>query len=342
MHTLDINSTIGNSKILVGELLENVDKYLPKNKKIAIITDANIRKLYGHKFPDYPIIEMGMGEGNKTLQEVDRIIGKLVDLEFDRSSFILAIGGGIICDTAGFIASIYMRGIHFGFVSTTLLAQVDASVGGKNGVNFQGYKNMIGNFNLPDFVICEMNMLKTLSKDDILCGMGEIVKHGLIKDPKLFDFIEQNVQKATLLDYNVIERFVYDSVVIKSDVVNADAREGGERKKLNFGHTFGHAIEKVTKIPHGMAVSIGMVVASELSVKKGILSQDNCDRIKNLLINLGLPISMEFDKEAAINALRRDKKRAGDSIDFILLSDIGSAVIESIEITALEEIVKSL
>jgi 3-dehydroquinate synthase len=342
MHILDIESTIGNSKILVGESLENVVKYLPRNKKIAIISDTNVIKLYGDKFPDFPVIDMGFGEENKTLENVNSIYQKLCDLEFDRSSYILAIGGGIVCDTAGFIASTYMRGIDFGFVSTTLLAQVDASVGGKNGVNFQGYKNMIGCFNLPQFVICEMNMLQTLTPDDILCGMGEIVKHGAIKDAKLFDYIEQNAEKAKILDKDVIARFVYDSVVIKSNVVNADAREKGERKKLNFGHTFGHAIEKVAKIPHGMAISIGMVVAAQLSVDYGYLSQEKADRLKNLLIKLGLPISLDFDKDTAINALKRDKKRSGENIDFILLTDIGEAIIKEIEIKELEKIVKML
>lgn len=342
MHTLDINSSIGTSKILVGEKIENVANYLPQNKKIAIITDSNIKRLYGDKFPNYPIIEMGIGEDNKTLQTVEQIYQKLVDLEFDRSSYILAIGGGIVCDTAGFVASTYMRGIDFGFVSTTLLAQVDASVGGKNGVNFQGFKNMIGNFNLPNFVICEMNMLQTLTQDDILCGMGEIVKHGAIKDADLFNFIEQNTDKATQLDPDVIQRFVFDSVVIKANVVNEDAKESGERKKLNFGHTFGHAIEKVAKIPHGMAISIGMVVAAQLSVEKGILTQEKADRLKTLIENLGLPSSLEFDKDAAINALRRDKKRKGDSIDFILLKDIGEAVIENIKIEELEKVVTDL
>jgi len=342
MNKLEIRSAIGASDILVGESLDNVCQYLPKNKKIAIITDRNVRRLYGDRFPAYPVIEIGLGETSKTLQTVNDVFGRLVELEFDRSSFILAIGGGIVCDTAGFIASTYMRGIDFGFVSSTLLAQVDASVGGKNGVNYEGLKNMIGTFNLPKFVICEMSMLKTLTHDDILCGMGEIVKHGAIKDAALFEFIENNYTKIDSLDEEVIGRFVYDSVVIKSNVVNADAKESGERKKLNFGHTFGHAIEKVTHIPHGMAVSIGMVVAARLSVSRGLMPQADADRMERLLKNIGMPTNIEFDKNEVLGALRHDKKRNGDDIQFILLTGIGSAVIENININELDSIVDDL
>lgn len=342
MNKLEIRSAIGKSDILVGESLDNVCQYLPANKKIAIITDRNVRRLYGDRFPAYPIIEIGLGETSKTLDTVAEVFARLVELEFDRSSFILAIGGGIVCDTAGFIASTYMRGIEFGFVSSTLLAQVDASVGGKNGVNFEGLKNMIGTFNLPKFVICEMSMLQTLTHDDVLCGMGEIVKHGLIASRDLFEYIERNYTKIASLDAEVIGRFVYDSVVIKSNVVNADVREGGERKKLNFGHTFGHAIEKVTHIPHGMAVSVGMVVAARLSVRRGLLTQADADRIECLLKNIGMPTEIAFDKEEVISALRHDKKRAGDEIQFILLNSIGSAVIENISINELDSIVDDL
>lgn len=342
MQELLINSSIGSSKVLVGESRLNINQYLPKGKKIAIITDTNVLNLYGKDFPEGEIIDIGMGEEIKTIDTVYKILGKLVELEFDRSSFVLAIGGGIVCDIAGFVASIFMRGIDFGFISTTLLSQVDASVGGKNGVNFEGFKNMVGNFNLPQFVICDMEMLKTLSKDEMLCGFGEIVKHGAIADKALFDFIAENPEKALAMDSEVIQRFVYDSVVIKSNIVNQDAREKGERRKLNFGHTFGHAIEKATKIPHGMAVSIGMVAAAELSVKKGLLSRAEADRLITVLKSLDMPTKLDIDKDTALKALKRDKKRAGDVINFILLNSIGDATVEEISINDLDEIANDL
>jgi len=341
MKKLSIDSSIGKSEILVGERLENVGQYLP-DKKTAIITDSNVRKFYGDKFPNVLIIEIGTGEGIKNFKTVDYIIEQLIENEFDRSSFILGIGGGIVCDISGFVASIFMRGIDFGFVSTTLLSQVDASVGGKNGVNFGGLKNMVGVFNLPKFVICDMEMLKTLEAVELQCGFAEIVKHGAIKSTELFNFIDSNVEKAINLDAEVIERFVYDSVVIKADVVNQDAREKGERRKLNFGHTFGHAIEKIAQVPHGKAVSIGMVVAAQLSVSRGLLSAEKAERMTNLLKALGLPTELELQPEKALAAMKRDKKRDGDKLHFVLLNDLGSAEVVEITFEELKEIVTNL
>jgi len=341
MKKLSIDSSIGKSDILVGESLKNVKNYLP-NKKLAIITDSNVRRIYENDFPEGLIIEIGMGEGIKNLKTIDFIIEQLIENEFDRSAFILGIGGGIVCDIAGFVASIFMRGVSFGFVSTTLLSQVDASVGGKNGVNFGGLKNMVGVFNLPEFVICDMNMLKTLDPQEVQCGFAEIVKHGAIKSTELFDYIEKNTEKASKLDAEVIERFVYDSVVIKADVVNQDAREKGERRKLNFGHTFGHAIEKITQVPHGQAVSIGMVVAAKLSVSRGMLTTEKADRLTALLKALGLPTEMSIDPEKALAAMKRDKKRDGDKLHFVLLSDLGNADVVEITFDELKNIVADL
>lgn len=341
MRKLSINSSIGTSDILVGESLKNVKNYLP-NKKIAIITDSNVRKLYQNDFPQGLVIEIGTGEGIKTLQTVENIIEQLIQNECDRSAFILGIGGGIVCDITGFVASIFMRGVSFGFVSTTLLSQVDASVGGKNGVNFGGLKNMIGVFNLPQFVICDMEMLKTLSPQEIECGFAEIVKHGAIKSNELFNYIETNAEKAKTLDAEVIEHFVYQSVVIKANVVNEDAREKGERRKLNFGHTFGHAIEKITQIPHGQAVSIGMVVAANLSVNRGILSPEKAQRLTSLLKLLGLPTQMSIDPQKALAAMKRDKKRDGDKLHFVLLSDLGNADVVEITFDELKTIVATV
>jgi 3-dehydroquinate synthase len=267
----------------------------------------------------------------------------LLAIEADRSVFIVGIGGGIVCDIAGFVASTYLRGVRFGFVSSTLLAQVDASVGGKNGVNFHGYKNMIGNFNQPEFVICDMKLLKTLPKREVLCGFGEIAKHAFIGDAVMCDYLEENYEKALALDEEIISRLVYDSVVIKSTIVNRDEREKGERKKLNFGHTFGHAIEKTTDVLlHGEAISVGMVVASHLSANKGLLSKQDVQRIETLLDKLELPITLDMDRKKMIDAIRRDKKRQGEKIDFVLLDGIGNAVLEKISIKELESIVFDL
>jgi len=342
MQSLQIHSSIGDSSIHVGESIRNVSQYLP-DTKIAIITDSTIKNLYGHLFPNVEvIITLEPGESHKTMQSLDMIFEELVEHEFDRSSFILAIGGGIICDVAGFAASIFMRGIEFGFVSTTLLSQVDASVGGKNGVNFRGYKNMIGSFNLPSFVICDAELFTTLTDDDILCGMGEVVKHGAIAYASLFEFIEKNVEHIKLRTPEVFTRFVYDSVVIKSNIVNKDAKEKGERRKLNFGHTFGHAFEKIQKIPHGMAVSVGMVIAAKISAKRGLLAESEVERLINLLKALSMPTDISLSPDELFSALKRDKKREGESIHFVMLTAIGSSVVEKISLSELERIIYDL
>ena len=343
MKQLDIQSSIGTSKILVGESLKNVSKYLPENKKLVIITDTNVRKIYGHQFPEGNIIEIGIGEDNKTLDTIKVIIGQMLEMELDRTSFVLGIGGGIVCDITGFVASVFMRGVDFGFVSTTLLAQVDASVGGKNGVNFEGFKNMVGVFALPKFVICDTKMLQTLPKDEVLSGFAEIVKHGAIASNELFCYIEENIEKALDLDPIVVDHFVYESNKIKSTVVNGDARERGERRKLNFGHTFGHAIEKVTKISHGKAVSIGMVVAAELSVQKGLMQKSEAKRLKDVLKRMNLPVDTAgLDKDKALEAMKHDKKREGNSVHFILLEEIGKAQIQGITFDDLKTITDDL
>ena len=336
MHSLEIKGGSKVSRLFVGESYKNVEKYLPTSP-VVIIADSNV---YGHYHADFPkarTIKIDTNEKIKNLETVNYIINELVEMEADRSLFLLGIGGGILCDIAGFVASVYMRGISFGLVSTTLLSQVDASVGGKNGVNFRGYKNIVGVFNQPDFVICDPDMLKTLPKEELLNGCAEIIKHGAIADKHLFEYLEDNYHGILSMDRDVIERIVYDSVVIKSDVVNRDEKEKGERRKLNFGHTIGHAVEKVTGVNHGRAVSLGMVAAASLSESRGLLSADDRQRIIELLKVMGLPVEMEADKEKILDAMKRDKKREGDSIHFVLLAGIGKAVIENITIKELEE-----
>jgi 3-dehydroquinate synthase len=338
MKTLEIQGSIKKSTIRVGEKLQNLGKYIPA-ENVVIITDVNVNGFYQNNFPPHPVITLEAGEKIKNLDTVRHIYEKLIEFDVDRSTVIVGIGGGIVCDITGFAASTFLRGITFGFVSTTLLSQVDASVGGKNGVNFQGYKNMIGVFNQPEFVICDLNLLSTLPEQEVLCGLAEIVKHAAIGDADLFEYLEEHYQKALTLDSPVIQRLVYDSVVLKSAIVNRDEKEKGERRKLNFGHTFGHAIEKTTGVRHGEAVSAGMIMASELSVKKGYLQAKNARRIKRLLENLKLPTRLPADGKTVVDALKKDKKRKGDRIYFVFLEDMGKSFVDRISIKELEEII---
>jgi len=339
--TVEIQGSTGDSTILIGERLQDLRKYIP-SENVVIITDTNMWHYYRKDFPPCEVIKIGTGEKIKNLDTVRDIYGKLVALEADRSSFIVGIGGGVVCDVSGFAASTYLRGLRFGFVSSTLLSQVDASVGGKNGVNFGGYKNMVGVFNQPEFVICDMNLLRTLPEREALCGFAEIVKHAAIADSDLFAYLEEHYEKALDLDTEVIEKLVYDSVMIKSSIVNRDEKEEGERRKLNFGHTFGHATEKTIGVTHGEAVSIGMVVASALSAKRGLLPAGDAERIEELLRKLKLPIRIQADGERMLDALRKDKKRERDIIHFVLLQDIGNAVVDEISLKELEAVVNDL
>lgn len=341
MKIIDIHGSTGNSKVIIGETLGNLNKYLPEVKPI-IITDKNVWRLYKEYFPDANVIKIGTGEKTKHLDTVQSIYKRLIEIGADRSSFIVGVGGGIVCDITGFVASTYMRGVRFGFVSSTLLSQVDASTGGKNGVNFSGYKNIVGVFNQPEFVICDPNLLLTLPENEISCGFAEIVKHALIKDKDMFEYLEENHKEALNLEPGIIEKLIYHSVLIKSEIVNKDETEKGERRKLNFGHTFGHAIEKTARLPHGQSVSIGMVIASRVSQTKGLLAETELPRIRSLLEKLNLPTRLRLDKGKIRNALKKDKKKEGDYLYFVLLNGIGNALIDTISMNHLEHIVENI
>lgn len=337
MQSFSIATATGSSTIYVGERLENLARYLPHDR-LVVITDDNVRGLYEPAFPSgAPVVSVGVGETAKALANVERIYDVLLACEADRTTFVVGIGGGVVCDIAGFAATTYMRGMRFGFVATSLLAQVDASVGGKNGVNFRGYKNLVGTFSQPEFVLCDPQVLRSLPRSEVLCGMAEVVKHALIRDVDLLDFLEKNSEVVLELQPAAVERIVSDSVAIKSAVVAADEKEGGLRRILNFGHTFGHALEALLRITHGEAVSIGMVLAAGLSVRRGLLEPADAERIRRLLERLGLPIECPVPPSELLEAVRRDKKRESESVHFVLLNRLGNAVIQPIPLQELED-----
>jgi len=334
LRVLDIHGSTGDSRVLVGGSLSNLP--LPPGRAF-IITDTAVRHYYEKDFPPFDVIEIGTGEIKKNLGTVKDIYEQLMKLDADRSSFIVGIGGGVVCDIAGFVASTYLRGLRFGLVPSTLLSQSDAGVGGKNGVNLGGYKNMVGTFNQPEFVICDMNLLKTLPQEELRSGLAEIVKHALIGNGDLFSYLEENSRKALHLDPEIMEKLVYDSLVVKASIVNRDEKEKGERRKLNFGHSFGHAIEKASGVSHGEAVSAGMMLASALSRNRGYLSAKDTERIEALLEQLKLPVRLPVNKDEVFDAMRRDKKRNGISIHFVLLQAIGCAIVEEVNLKELED-----
>ncbi|MBI5584706.1 MAG: 3-dehydroquinate synthase [Deltaproteobacteria bacterium] len=335
MPVLTVQGKMGNSIVRIGESFRNLSRYLPPGKTV-IITDANVRQAYGRFFPPAEVIEIGTGEGIKNLETVGKIYEALIRSEADRTAFLVGIGGGIVCDVTGFAAATYLRGLPCAFVASTLLAQVDAAVGGKNGVNWEGYKNMIGVFSQPAFVICDPELLRTLPRREILSGMAEVVKHALICDAGLFAFLEENVRGALELRPEVLARLVGDSLAIKSAIVNRDERERGERRLLNFGHTFGHALERATGVSHGEAVGAGMVLAAMISERKGYLAGADRVRMEKLLAALGLPLQIPCPPEKLRAGLRKDKKRAGETVHFVLLQGLGRAVVEEMTLEELE------
>lgn len=329
---ININDHV--STVRTGESISNIRDYTSPADTI-IVTDDNLSHYYSGMFSDYPVIVIGTGEGIKTLATVEKIIRELIELRAHRKTFLLGIGGGIVCDIAGFAASIYMRGIPFGFVSTSLLSQVDASVGGKNGVNIDGLKNMAGVINQPEFVICDHGMLKTLSEDEYINGMAELVKTACLDDEGLFQFISDNRVKLKNRDSETVAEAVYRSVKFKAKIVEEDEREESVRRILNLGHTLGHAVEKVKGTKHGFAVSAGIGFALELSKSKGYIDSSVENEVKDLLMFFGLPCTPgevidQKDLPEILKAIESDKKKGGDTINFILLKGIGESVIESI------------
>jgi 3-dehydroquinate synthase len=341
MEKLIIKTGNHSSSILLGESIANIGNYLNHHRTI-VISDTNVFRLYNRYMDRFPVIIIGTGESNKSLSSVEYVMEKLLEFEADRSTFILGFGGGLVCDLAGFAASIFMRGLKFGFISTTLLSQVDASVGGKNGINYKGFKNMIGVFRQPEFVVCDYSLLQSMEKKEFVAGFGEIIKAAAIRDKNLFSYLIKFSNEALAQDPAVIHHLVKNAVQIKVNIVQNDEREKAERRLLNFGHTFGHAIEKLTGMLHGEAVSLGMVMAVRLSVKIGLCSVEDSNQLIALLKQYGLPVNVPLKPNDIFDAIRKDKKRENDVIHFVLLRKIGEAETRPIAISDLQSMIHDL
>ena len=308
----------------------------------VLITDENVFQLHQQKFEGWKTVVIKAGEEFKQQATVDHIITELIRLEAGRKTFVVGIGGGVVTDITGYAASIYMRGLKFGFIPTTILAMVDASIGGKNGVDVGVYKNLAGLINQPEFLLFDYSMLHTLPNEQWVNGFAEIIKHACIKDVTLFSILEEfslyDFQKDETLLADIIER----NVKIKTAVVVADEFETGDRKLLNFGHTIGHAIENTHQLLHGHAISIGMVAACNLSEQLSELHFDEARRIVQLLAKYHLQVDIETDSEKVFQILKMDKKRSGNEMNFILLKKIGEAVIKPIELKTLHQHLKEI
>jgi 3-dehydroquinate synthase len=327
------------SEILVGESWESVNLMLPESG-VMIITDDNILRLYGDRFPKFPVLTVPPGESSKKLETIGYLAEKLLDAGIDRNGFILAIGGGVVCDLAGFLASVYMRGIRCGYVSTSLLSQVDASTGGKNGVNLGSTKNILGNIRQPEFVICDQAMLLTLSDEEFLSGLAELIKTAVIGDRELFDLIDKNYAEIMNRETELISELISRSVKFKSKVVSEDERENGIRRILNFGHTYGHAIELQRGVKHGFAIASGMEIATEFSYERGLLRTCEKDKIINILLKFGLLGKHDIPDEQIENLILHDKKKSGTDINFVFSAGIGKATVNKITVNEVVDFYK--
>ncbi len=346
MRKLHLKAKTGECDILIGESIASLPDYIG-NSLAVIVTDKNVRKAHGGKFPKrVQVIEIGTGEESKTLATVHEIYKKLSDLGMERTGVIIGIGGGLVCDVAGFAAATYLRGVRLILVPTTLLACTDAAIGGKNGVNLDGYKNLIGTIRQPECVICDFELLKTLPRQEIASGFAEIIKHACIADATLFAYLEENLLQAMDLKKSVIEKVMHDSLAVKTAIVAKDESEKNERMKLNFGHTVGHSIENTLGIRHGEAVAIGMMIATRISQKRGLTTQKESNRLAELLEKAGLPSRLPDKSKANIgkikDALSKDKKRKGAKIRMALLEGIGKARIEEVTISEIEGVLDDL
>ncbi len=331
MEKITIKTPGFRSDILVGEPWEAVSDLLPE-KGVVIITDDNVRNLYGRKFPKFPVISVTPGEESKKFKVIESLAGQLLDAGIDRSGIVLGIGGGVVCDIAGFLASIYMRGIRCGYVSTSLLSQVDASTGGKNGVNLGHIKNILGTIRQPEFVICDPAMLQTLPDEEYLSGLAELIKTAIIGDKELFDTIEQSFNEIGARNPELLSRLVARSVRIKGLVVSEDEMEKGLRRILNFGHTFGHAVELQKAVKHGFAVASGMVLATEFSFEKEYISREEKERIITLLKRFRLVEKLDMTDNQMEMYVLHDKKKTGEDINFVFTRGIGKAIVEKVPV----------
>jgi 3-dehydroquinate synthase len=342
MKSLVLHSPNASCPIFLDDSLQSL-RTLLAGRRVVLITDENVIAKHGQRLPkNVPLIILKAGEKQKNLATVARIYGQLLKHKADRRTFILGIGGGVVCDISGFVASTFMRGLDFGLLPTTLLAQTDAAIGGKNGVNFRGYKNIIGLIRQPDFVLCDFSFLATLPKREILCGLAEIVKHAAIASPELFRLLETQYEKILQLHPATMAKVMAMSLPIKIVIVENDEQEKGERKKLNFGHTLGHALEKVVLISHGQAVAAGMCFSGILSQRYAGFRASEHERLLSLLRSLYLPLHIAAAKKKLKAAIGHDKKRNDKAIDFVLLERIGKARIVSLPLAELKEAIDDL
>lgn len=316
-------------EIFIGEnILGGVEKFI--TGKALLVTQKNVLRVCDTKFP-CEVALIPDGETSKSLAEADGLYTRAIEAGLDRKSAIIALGGGVVGDLAGFVAATFMRGINLIQIPTTLLAQVDSSVGGKTAVNHALGKNLIGAFHQPRAVFIDLKFLATLPEREIKSGLGEVVKYGVISDAEFFAYLENNADKILHRDVEALAHVIKRSCEIKAEVVSADERESGLRRILNFGHTLAHAVEEEThykKFRHGEAVAVGMIAAAKISCELGKTSAENVRRLEKLLNRFGMVTNCTgLDADKLYNVTFRDKKTVGGVVNWVLMRDFGDVEI---------------
>lgn len=321
-------------------LLEELQDLNIKERRAAVIADSNTVSLYGEEVKNLLdgnckkviLYSFPAGEEHKTLDTVKEIYKTLIEEKYDRKDLLIALGGGVVGDVTGYTAATYLRGVDFIQIPTTLLAQSDSSIGGKTGVDFDGYKNMVGAFYMPKLVYMNISTLKTLDDRQFFSGFAEVMKHGLIKDAIFYEWLLDNLYEIQDRDLDVLEEMVMRSCAVKKLVVEKDPKEQGDRALLNFGHTIGHAIEKAKNFQmlHGECIALGAVAAAFISWKHNWLSMEEYYEIRDMFVPFNLPISIDdIDPEEILALTKSDKKMAAGQIRFVLLKKVGKALIDT-------------
>lgn len=315
-------------------------KKITDPKATILITDENVYKAHTKRFNGWNTIVLKPGETFKVQATVDAIIEMLIEMEADRSTILVGIGGGVITDITGYVASVYMRGLRFGFIPTSILGLVDASIGGKNGIDVGEYKNMVGVIRQPSFILHDMVFLNSLPQAEWENGFAEIIKHACIKDAAMFANLEKKSLKSYQGRQQSICELIQRNTLIKTRVVQKDEFEKGERRLLNFGHTLGHALETQYELLHGQAISIGMTYACHFSVQ--LVGFKQTERVVSVLEKYNLPTYSSFDKQKVFNVLKMDKKRERSEMNYVLLEKIGKGIVKSISLKQLEKLIQDL
>jgi 3-dehydroquinate synthase len=308
--------------------------------RTVLITDENIYRNHTSKFRGWNTIVLKPGEEFKVQATVDSIIDQLIKFQADRQFTLVGVGGGVVTDLTGYVASVFMRGISFGFIPTTLLAMVDASIGGKNGIDVGPYKNMVGVIKQPSFLLFDFSFLSTLPDAEWSNGFAEIIKHACILDASAFRMLEKNNLASLKKDKKTLFKLIERNVRLKSGIVQRDEFEKGERRLLNFGHTLGHALETQYILSHGEAVAIGMTYACHFS--EDLLGFNGTERVVKVLEQFNLPTHAAFKTEKVFEVLKMDKKRVSRDMNYIMLEKIGKGVVLPIPLKELEKWIKAL